>query len=295
MDAKGHARAARRALITTILGFLAATVARESAAGTIKVTTTGGVIHFKDAPANSAYKIYNHSPNDNKGTVISGGTGTTDASGESGSPIISGMNGTFEVEVGGEHYLGIDKAENGTNYKSLEQINKSVSNFSHGLSPVFAASFSSVFTVNGVTTDQFNLFNASAAFPYDFTMLVVYKGLDKTYFTAAAFDSTAAIASGTFYRDLVATTGGLGIPVAGGQDIPMISIPVSGVSGSGYDLVIGTAQPYLGNGMFGSPFAFSLASSPFPEPDTWSLMLIGSWGLGATLRCRRKTAPVSTR
>jgi hypothetical protein len=286
-----HRRAAGRALAATILGSIAAAHPQLSMATTIAVATGGGVISFTGGPASSAYKIYQHPPNSFKtGASFSG---TTNASGDSGANHnITGLNGTFEIDIGGENYVGI---VNGGNYTSIQEQNKAAPGFFSGLFSVLGSSFSTISVLNGVTTDQFNLVNSSTLYPYVFTSLLVYKDLNMSFFTQSQFDSAAAIASGTFVEDLVADSGGVGIPVAGGGDIPEISIPVAGLSPDGYQLVFGVAEPYLGNGEFGSPFDFALASTTAPEASTWAMMIIGFAGLGFAGYRRAKlnqTAPI---
>ncbi len=39
---------------------------------------------------------------------------------------------------------------------------------------------------------------------------------------------------------------------------------------------------------------YSDPSLPVPEPSTWSILMLGGFGLGATLRGRRKTAIPAT-
>jgi hypothetical protein len=287
MHPEWKSRFARSSIFGAILWFSIAVSAQCASAATINVKIDNGILTFSGGPPSKAYKMYNHAPNTYAGGEVASGAGTTDASGNSsGTPNVTGMNGTFEIAFAGDNFVGI--VNGGTYTSRQEQVDLSLNQFRGD--PVLISSFSSFASVGGSLTDQFNLINSSTAYPLNFTDLTVYKGLDLSYFTASNFDSAAAIASGTFVTDLVTDSGGFGIPVAGGVDIPEVSIPVSNVVRGTYQLVVGTAEPYLGNGMFGPSFAFSLASAPVPEPASWTLMFVGFCGLGAIMRRRRTSA-----
>ena len=195
-----------------------------------------------------------------------------------------GRAGPFEIEVGGENYLGIpgnntDEEKKNVSYQSLQQQNNRSSNDLRSPGSPFDESYSVFFAGLVGLVDQFSVVNSSTAFAYEFSLLEVYQGLDPVFFTQAAFDSPAALASGFLFEDVLAANGGLRIDEDSDVGIPVITIPVEPVSRSGYQLLLATARPVLEDGSLGLPVSFSLASTPVPEPSSRVLVAIGMAGL----------------
>ena len=130
---------------------------------------------------------------------------------------------------------------------------------------------------NGALTDQFDLTNSSSN-SYLITSLDLYQNLSTSFFSQAAFDTPAAIASGTLFDDIVADGGTFSFD-PGGE----LMLAITPVNLTGYDLLTGTAQLENPDGSLGAPFAFSFTDIT-PEPPTG--VLLGT-GIGAIAMLRR--------
>jgi hypothetical protein len=130
---------------------------------------------------------------------------------------------------------------------------------------------------DGALTDQFDLTNSSSN-SYLITSLDLYQNLSTSFFSQAAFDTPAAIASGTLFDDIVADGGTFSLG-PGGE----LMLAITPLNLTGYDLLTGTAQLENPNGSLGAPFTFSFADVT-PEPPTG--VLLGT-GIGAIAMLRR--------
>jgi hypothetical protein len=260
-------------------------------ASTITVSLGNGTIQIKGGTAGATFTAYAHPPNQNTSTKDMTRSGTLNSSGDSGNINTAGLTGTYEYVIGTENFLGIPVGTNESKniqVQSLQEQNASINLF-HGSDPVFASTTSSIFETPTGLVDQFNIENSDTLNGYEITSLDIYSGLNPAFYTAGNFDSLAAIASGTFVEDWAAATGGISIPMAGGPDLPFISVPVADANYNSYDLITGTAAPILADGTLGASFTFSSASLP-ETPEPAPILLLGSGLLFLFIMRRVRTA-----
>lgn len=227
--------------------------------------------------------------NDNNGETSSGkigddGTFTTD--GVTGNP-----GDDYSITVGGEHFTGVmcsQRCLGEQDLKSKEEENQHSSldlHDFHGSAFAFAGSYA-LFDkgIEGTPFNQFDFVNSSSS-AYLVTSLQLYQGLEGSYFNTSEFDSAAAIATGSLYRDVTADLGSFEI---GAGEQRLFSENIS-LGSHQYDLMAGFLRQIQPDGSLGPSEWFAIGSQPAPEPSSLLLMGSGILGLSELLRKRLLT------
>jgi hypothetical protein len=219
---------------------------------------------------NKDVKITVNEPGGTDGTIASG---TTDNVGGYSSGDLAGLTAgasSVDIEVGGEHFKGVTK--DGI-YTSEEQKKKA-----KGLQATFNELpfdfFGSFVTFEGDLFGQLQLMNNSTEFAFDFSSLILFTGLDLSFFNPIEYASISAMASGTMAYDFLSLNGGeASIPLAGGSASPILTFPTGPLSYDKYILLAGTARPIIGQDQYGDEIMFTVAAANVPEPA--SIVLFG--------------------
>jgi hypothetical protein len=199
---------ARGLIFAGIVCLMTAFCFHPAVATTITVKIDNGILSFTGAPPSTGYNVYNHAPNTYAGGKIN--SATTDSSGGSaGNLNVTGMNGTFEIEFPGDNFVGIVNSGSYTSRQEMVNTGHSIFDGYFGFGLELYVYYYSPAAGPLFLLSQLDLINPNP-YPVKFTNLLVYKDLDPTYFTPGAFNSPAAIATGTFVEDLATVNGGIG-------------------------------------------------------------------------------------
>jgi hypothetical protein len=211
---------------------------------------------------------------------------TTNGSGKASMPTAngSGFDG-YTVTVGGETW---------SNLKLGGNVNI-ISDFEKVPTPhVRQNGFGSFFDVfieldtlpapskGGHSYNTFNIINTGPN-AYYISNLQLYTGLDLADFTTAAFDTPAAIATGSLYDDVSGRLGP-GVLAPGGA----ISLSAALTPDASYALWFSTLQQVLPSGGLGPPGLVAFGGTVVPEPASWATLVAGLFGLGSALRRSRR-------
>ena len=129
-------------------------------------------------------------------------------------------------------------------------------------------SYASALAQGGFFYQTFVLVNTGID-AYSITGLLLFTGLDLTYFNMTNFNSAQAIGSGTLYENVISQTGTpLTIPSGG-----TLEFSFGAVSPATYSMLSATVQEILPGGGLGAVQNLALASSAVPEPYSQSLVL----------------------
>ena len=207
----------------------------------------------------------------------------TDASGNASMPTAdgSGFDG-YTVTVGGETWSSLKLGGNVNIISDSEKVpTPHQQHFGSFFDVFFNLDLLPAPSNKGHSYNTFDIKNLGPN-SYYVTDLKIYTDLPLADFTASAFDSPAAIASGILYDDVSGRLGPGVLPSGGG-----ISLSASLTPDATYALLTATAQQVLPTGGLGPPVDVAFGGTAVPEPASWATLIAGLSLLGATLRRAR--------